>query len=156
MSVNRKDLIAAAIFIATGFSFSIYAWFGLKIGRAFRMGEGYFPVVLGLILVAFGLLVAFRALRAQDGTEDFSWGAISWRGLILVTAAIVFFGIAIRNLGLVPALAGSIVIAAFATRETTPWTVIGLAVGLTAFCVAVFSYGLGLPLDLVGPWLRRG
>ena len=152
MPVNKKDLIAATIFIVTGLSFSIYSWLWLKIGRAFRMGEGYFPIVLGLVLVGLGLLVAFRALRAQDEP----WGRISWRALILITAAIVFFGVAIRNLGLVPALAGSIVIAAFATRETTPGTVIGLAVGLTAFCVAVFSYGLGLPLDLIGPWLRWG
>lgn len=151
MPIN-KDLVAATIFIATGLSFSLYSWSWLKIGRAFRMGEGYFPIVLGLLLVALGVLVAFQALRSQNE----SWGTVSWRALILITAAIVFFGVAIRNLGLVPALAGSIIIAAFATRETTPWTVIGLAVGLTAFCVAVFSFGLGLPLDLIGPWLRRG
>jgi hypothetical protein len=150
--MNKKDLIAAAIFIVTGLAFSIYTWFGLKIGRAARMGEGYFPFVLGFVLVALGLLVAFKALN----TREEGWGAISWRGLLLITAAIVFFGVGIRHLGLVPALAGSIVIAAMATRDTTPWTVIGLAVGLTAFCVGVFTYGLGMPLDLVGPWLRFG
>ncbi len=152
MTINKKDLIAAAIFVVTGLSFSIYSWFGLKIGRAFRMGEGYFPVILGMVLVAFGLLVGLKALKTQEQP----WGTISWRGLILITAAIVFFGVAIRHLGLVPALAGSIVIAAYATRETTAWTVIGLAVGLTAFCVIIFSYGLGMPLDLIGPWLRWG
>jgi hypothetical protein len=29
-----------------------------------------------------------------------------------------------------------------------------MAAGLTIFCLAVFSYGLGLPLPLLGPWLR--
>ena len=152
MSVSKKDLIAAAIFVVTGLSFSIYSWYGLKIGRALRMGEGYFPFVLGLVLVGFGLLVAFQALKVRDEP----WGTISWRGLILITVAMVFFGIAIRNLGLVPALAGSIIIAAYATRETTPWTVAGLTIGLTAFCLVIFRYGLGMPLDLIGPWLTRG
>jgi hypothetical protein len=152
VSVNKKDLIAAAIFVVTGFSFSTYSWFGLKIGRAFRMGEGYFPFVLGLVLVGFGLVIAFKALKGRDEP----WGTISWRGLILITAAMVFFGIAIRNLGLLPALAGSIVIAAYATRETTLWTVAGLAIGLTGFCLVIFRYGLGMPLDLIGPWLTGG
>ena len=152
MSVSKKDLIAAAIFVVTGLSFSIYSWYGLKIGRALRMGEGYFPFVLGLVLAGFGLLVAFQALKVRDEP----WGTISWRGLILITVAMVFFGIAIRNLGLVPALAGSVMIAAYATRETTPWTVAGLAVGITGFCVIIFRYGLGMPLDLIGPWLTGG
>ena len=155
MSVSRKDIIAAAIFIATGAAFALYSWFGLKIGQAFRMGEGYFPIVLGIVLIGLGLLVALRAFKPESEVRKESWGAVSWRALILVTTAIVFFGVAIRNLGLVPALAGSILIAALATRDTTPWTVIGLTVGLTAFCIAVFSYGLGMPLDLIGPWLRR-
>jgi hypothetical protein len=162
--VNKKDQIAATIFIVTGLSFSIYSWLWLKIGRAFRMGEGYFPIVLGLVLIGLGLLVAFQAFglrnarrtASQGASQSALWETISWRALILITASIVYFGIAIRNLGLLPALAGAIVIAALATRYTTPGTVLGLAVGLTAFCIAVFSYGLGLPIDLIGPWLRWG
>jgi hypothetical protein len=44
-------------------------------------------------------------------------------------------------------------ISAFASRRMSVSLAIALTVGLTVFCVLVFSLGLGLPLRLFGPWL---
>lgn len=150
MHAKHNDWLAAAIFIATGLFFAGFSWFGLNLGRATRMGPGYFPLVLGLVLVGFGLLVAFQASRSRDEPG----GPVAWRGLSLVTLAILWFGFTVRGLGLVPALAGAVLIACFATPRTSPLTAAALTAGLTAFCVGVFTYALGLPLDLIGPWLR--
>jgi (S)-mandelate dehydrogenase len=149
MRANRTDLLAAAIFIATGLGFAAHAWFGLNVGRALRMGPGYFPLVLGLVLTGFGVVVAAQALR----NEEQPGARIAWRGLILVTTAIVYFGLTIRGLGLVPALIGSILIAAYASPRMTLVIAGALAAGLTAFAVGTFKYAVRLPLDLLGPWI---
>ena len=115
MRANKIDLIAAAIFIGVGLTFALGAWFGLTMGRALRMGPGYFPFVLGLILVGLGVLVGLEAMRTRAGAGD----TIAWRGLVLVTLAIVYFGLTVRSLGLVPSLSGAIVLAALATPGTT-------------------------------------
>jgi hypothetical protein len=73
------------------------------------------------------------------------WGI---RGPVLFIASVLFFGVAIRPLGLVTASFGSLLIAAAASEEAR-WleTVIWAAI-LTAACVALFIYGLKLPLQL--------
>ena len=71
----------------------------------------------------------------------------------MILAAPVVFGLTVRGLGLVPALALVVLISAFASRRMSLWLAVALTVGLTVFCVLVFSLGLGLPLRLFGPWL---
>jgi putative tricarboxylic transport membrane protein len=70
------------------------------------------------------------------------------RGPLFITAATIIFAIAARPLGLVIASYISLVISANATREVR-WTeaLIWCAI-LTAFCAALFPYGLNLPLQL--------
>jgi hypothetical protein len=114
------------------------------------MGPGYFPIVVGLLLVFCGALVALEAA----GNLAHQQIPIPWRGMILVTVAIVYFGATIRGLGLLPALSGSLFIAGYATAEATFPAVAALSIGLTAFCALVFNVALGLPIDLLGSWIR--
>ena len=76
----------------------------------------------------------------------------------MLLSAPVVFGLTIRPLGMVPALFLTTFVAAFASRRIRPAVAFALALGLTVFCVAVFHYGLNLPLRLYGPliepWLR--
>jgi hypothetical protein len=55
----------------------------------------------------------------------------------------------------VPSLMGSIFIASFASRRMRPLLALCVTIMLTAFCVLVFNVALGLPLQLLGPWLVR-
>ena len=65
----------------------------------------------------------------------------------------MIFGASVRGLGLVAALAVAVFVTTFASRRMTVPMAAMLTLALTVFCVAVFSYGLGLPLRLKGPWL---
>ena len=76
-----------------------------------------------------------------------------WRGIVLVLAAPVVFGLTVRGLGLVPAVMLVALISAFASQRMPVLLAFVLSVALTIFCVVVFSIGLGLPLRLFGPWL---
>jgi len=148
MTLNRNDLAAGAIFVALGVAFGGEALLSLPIGSALRMGPGYFPLLLSGLLVLAGAAIAFRSI----GEAEPALGPMPWRGLAVLLPAPIVFGATIRGLGLVAATALVVLISAFASRRVSPLLAILLAVGLTAFCVAIFHYGLGLPIRLFGPW----
>jgi len=145
---DRANLLCGLIFIGFGLFFGVQA-LNLEMGTAFRMGPGYFPLVLAGILTLLGAIILFQAFReAHEPT-----GPIAWRGLFFILAAPVFFGLTVRGLGFVLALFLAAVIAAFASRRTTVPMALAIALAVTVFSTAVFSYALGLPFARFGPWL---
>jgi Tripartite tricarboxylate transporter TctB family len=148
MTVNIRDIGAGLIFIAFGLLFGLGS-IELEIGTALRMGPGYFPLVLAGLLVTLGLVI----LAHGFGYPTTGRLALPWRGLVLILAAPVVFGLTVRGLGLAPAIVLVVLISAFASRRMSVPLALALSLGLTVFCVLVFSLGLGLPLRLFGPWL---
>jgi hypothetical protein len=148
MSCDVQNLGAGVIFIAIGLLFGVGAT-NLDLGTALRMGPGYFPLILAALLVVLGLAIVVSGLghTVPDRLR------VPWRALVLILAAPVVFGLTVRGLGLAPALALVALISAFASHRMSVALAVGLSLGLTAFCVLVFSFGLGLPLRLFGPWL---
>jgi len=146
--INHRDLLLGAIFALIGAGFVIAAR-GLDMGTPQRMGPGLFPLILAAVLMLLGIVIAAQAFF----TPEEPIGTVPWRGLVLILAAPVLFGITIRGLGLVGAVALAIVTATFASQRAGLVLAALLTLGLTVFCVLVFSYGLGLPIPLRGPWL---
>jgi uncharacterized membrane protein len=147
--LNLRDAAAGAIFFVIGAAFALGAR-SLETGSAFRMGPGYFPLLLSVILMLLGAIIIASSFASQNQPL----GPVPWRGLVLVLAAPVVFGLSVRKLGLVPAIVLTVVLAVYASRRSRLWLAAAMAAGLTIFCLAVFSYGLGLPLPLLGPLLR--
>ena len=116
----------------------------LPTGTAARMGPGYLPTVLGGILLALGLLIAARPLWSITRAVT----PLAIRPLLLVTAAVVAFGLLLRPAGLVVATLALVVVARLAHRECRVLETALLAVGLAAVAAAVFVYGLRLPLPV--------
>lgn len=148
--VNPRDLAAGAVFIAIGLGFGLNAWANLRIGQANAMGPGYFPLLLAALLIGFGVAIALSAI----GQPAAAMGRVSWRGVALVTASIVFFAATVRGLGMAPALGGATVMAAMSSgRMSLPGAVL-LGLVLTVFSIGVFLFALQLPYPVIGPWLR--
>jgi hypothetical protein len=146
--INHRDLLLGAIFALIGAGFVIAAR-GLDMGTAQRMGPGLFPVILASVLMLLGIAIAAQAFF----TAEEPIGKVPWRGLVLILAAPVLFGVTVRGLGLIGAVALAIATSTFASQRAGLVLAGLLTLGLTIFCVLVFSYGLGLPIPLRGPWL---
>jgi hypothetical protein len=144
-----KDIIAGAIFIVLGFAFATGS-LAYEIGSPLQMGPGYVPLALGLILIGLGLLVIAKGFIAGAGEPI---GDVDWRAVILITLALLFFGITIRGLGVVGALFGSSLLAAFARSATSIREALVIAIGLTALSVVIFIFALQLRLPLIGSWI---
>lgn len=149
ISFDTTNALCGTIFIATGAAFAAQS-LDLDLGTAFRMGPGYFPLVLSIILMGLGAVILISATRA-DGEPI---GPVAWRGMCLILPAPIAFGMTVRGLGFVPALFLCAMIASFASSRMKPHHAVLLSVTLVAFSVLVFVYGLGLPMQLIGPWLK--
>jgi hypothetical protein len=150
MTVNFRDLTAGMAFIVIGVAFGLNAWLTLRLGTAHSMGPGYFPVLLGLVLVGLGGAIAYSAV----GKPQEAFGMVAWRGITLVTVGIVFFAVTVRGLGMAPSLAIASFLAARASGRLSLLGSLLLAIGLSAFCVVLFIYALRLPYPVIGNWLR--
>ena len=146
-----KDILSGLIFVGLGAAFG-YAAIGYPIGTAFRMGPGYFPLVLAGALAALGVAIVAKGATAVAAETPI--GPVPWRGAILILAALVFFGATVRGLGLVLALSGTAFLSALASRRNPPVAALLIAGCLTAACVLIFHYGLGVSVPLFGPWVR--
>lgn len=149
ISIDWTDALAGLVFVLFGLFFGVQA-LGLEIGTAFRMGPGYFPLVLSAILIMLGLLIIASAIHDR-GSEGI--GTLAWRGVLFILPAPIFFGLTVRGLGFVPAIFVTTLIAALASFKMRLHWALVLAASVTLFATVVFSYGLGLPFRRFGPWL---
>lgn len=138
-----KDFWTGVMFVTIA-AVALYAGRGYSLGSAGRMGPGYFPMLLGGLLALIGLMLVVRSF-VIDGEPV---GRVMIAPLAFIVLAIVLFGALLERLGLVISLILLIVVAAFASRQSKPLEVAALALALTAFSVAVFVYGLRLPLPV--------
>ena len=144
---NNRDFWAGIMLIATGAASVIIAR-DYSFGTSLRMGPGYFPSVLGGGLVLFGLYLVVVGLKRNEKME----GGWSLRALIVLPLSLVLFGVLMERAGFIPALIVLIFGSAAAGTEFKLVEVLLLALGLTAFSVALFIYGLGLPYPLFTAW----
>ena len=140
---SNKDLLSGLLFLAIGVAAILVAR-DYSFGTAMRMGSGYFPTVLGGILVLFGVFLMVRGARSREQAPTM-WG---WKPLACIAASMVVFGFLMPRLGLVPALAALFFISALGGREFRFKEVLVLTAVMTAFAVAVFVYVLKLPFQL--------
>jgi Tripartite tricarboxylate transporter TctB family len=147
---DPRDFWAGLLFVAAGV-FAVVVARRYPFGTTAAMGPGYFPTVLGGLLVGLGVIVSGRSLRPSKPLA--ALGAIRGRPLVLVLASVIVFGLALPRLGL--AVAGILLVAV--SRAAAPgfrWVeVLVFAAALTAFCAAVFLWGLEMPMTLWPPFL---
>jgi len=93
---SQKDFFSGLLFTAIGVAFALGA-VRYNIGSGGRMGPGYFPLLLGIILAVLGGIVMFRALVVESASGD-KIGKWAFKPLVLVIAANVIFGIMIGGL----------------------------------------------------------
>lgn len=145
---NPKDVLAGLLFIVLALVFGWQAQL-LPMGTSVRMGPGYFPMVLSGLMLFLGIIVLIGGLRSQAAAPT----GIAWRGLILLTLASLCFGFFMRPLGFLPTLALTVFICTLGSKKFRLVTALSITAVMVVFSWAVFIWGLGLPIQLIGPWL---
>ncbi|TMH32123.1 MAG: tripartite tricarboxylate transporter TctB family protein [Betaproteobacteria bacterium] len=143
---HPKDFYAGLIFIAFGVA-AIVIGNNYALGTAARMGPGYFPRILGILLIVLGSALSLRGLRLH-GNPIPAW---KWRPTLIVLGSVVLFGLIVTHLGLVISTIVLIVLSSAASHEFRPRESLVSGVLLAALAVGVFVIGLKLQLP-VWPW----
>ncbi|MDT7514825.1 tripartite tricarboxylate transporter TctB family protein [Rhodoferax mekongensis] len=93
---SQKDFFSGLMFMGVGVAF---AWGAstYSVGTGARMGPGYFPLVLGVLLAILGIAITFTALvvETEDGDKI---GKFAWKPLFFIIAANLVFGASIGGL----------------------------------------------------------
>jgi hypothetical protein len=144
---GKKDFYAGLIFVFFGL-FAIVESRGYTLGTAANMGPGYFPRILGGILILFGLILFLRSLWSFDGPLT----ALALRPVLLVTIAVLAFALLLEPLGIVMATLVLVFISSLGGWQFRLREVAILYLGLVALAVGLFAYGLGLSFRVWPQW----
>jgi hypothetical protein len=144
---NAKDFWTGVIYLFVG-SGALILSRDYGMGTAVKMGPAYFPTLLSLLLMVIGIISVIRSFL-KSGTPI---GAVAWKGLLLIVASTLLFGMIVRGAGLILALPLLVIVSALASTRFSWKTSLLEAAGITVFCILVFLKGLGLPLPILGSW----
>ncbi len=139
-----QDVGAGVFLILIALFFLWQAW-DLPRGSLRAMGPGMLPMSIAVILGSGGALLAMMALL--KGGERLSRPHV--RGLFFVLGGLIIFGFTVRWLGLIVAGPLSMMFASFAAKDVRPVEAAIFAVVMTAFCIGLFKYALGLPIPII-------
>ena len=143
---NAHDFWTGVMFALAGGAFGGIALFQYKLGTAARMGPGYFPFVLGALLLGIGIAILVISMKpsAKVTTVDkFHWIPLFW-----VLGSICVFGVMLKLTGVLFAGVALVMGSSFGSGEFKMKEIAWLAIGLSIFCAAVFVGGLKLPIPM--------
>jgi Tripartite tricarboxylate transporter TctB family len=149
---SQRDFWSGLMFVCVGIAFAVGAT-NYSMGSSARPGPGYFPLILSAFMALLGAVVLFKSLTIETDDGD-PVGAFAWRPLLVIVAAIVFFGLSLPRLGMLVTVPILIIITSLAGDEFHWKGVLANAVVLTIGAWAIFIAGLKLTIPLY-PWFAQ-
>jgi len=139
----NQDVLTGILFASIGI---IAALIGrdYPMGTANRPGTGVLPMILAWCLIGTGGLLLVKGVLG-GGEALTKW---AWRQIILVTLAVVAFGLLADDAGLVVAMLVSMTLCALATPETRWFEYLMFAAIMVAIGVGMFIWLLGMPIPI--------
>ncbi|MGA0571851.1 tripartite tricarboxylate transporter TctB family protein [Variovorax sp. VNK109] len=147
---SQKDFFSGLLYTAVGVAFAWGAT-NYNIGSGARMGPGYFPLMLGILLAFIGGVVMFKALvvETEDGDKIGKW---AWKPLAYIIGANLLFGVLLGGLprfgipamGLIAGIYGLTIVASLAGTKFKIGEVLILATVLALGSYLAFVVALKL------------
>lgn len=142
----RTNVVAGLALVALGLA-AFWLTADLAGSRGPLLGPGSLPRAAAGIIVALGVAIAAIGWLKDDDAMP-RWRL---RGPLFLLGAVLVFALLVRTVGLAIATPAAILVGGLASPETRPVEIVVFAVLLTAFCIGLFRYALGLPIP-IAPW----
>jgi Tripartite tricarboxylate transporter TctB family len=151
---SQKDFFSGVLFTVVGLAFAVGAT-SFEVGDAGRMGPGYFPLLLGILLTILGSAITIQSFaKGMPGGDPV--GNIAWRPLGFILGANIAFGallvglpsIGFPSMGLIVAIFALVIISSMARKGFSIKETLILAALLSAGSFLGFVYLLNLPLPV--------
>jgi uncharacterized membrane protein YhdT len=145
----KRDYYAGGLMLLLGVGAAVTGN-GYKFGSLARMGPGFLPVMLGIVLAFLGILIAGTALGSSEPDDKkFLPDNPQWFGWLCILGGPVLFIILGHYGGMIPAVFACVFVCALGDKTATLKSSTILAVGVTAFGVLLFHYLLTIPFPLL-------
>ena len=151
---SQKDFFSGLMFMGVGIAF---AWGATTytVGSGARMGPGYFPLMLGILLAIIGAVMAFKATVVETVGGD-KIGKWAWKPLVFILLANFTFGVLLGGLprigvpamGLIIAIYALTIIAGMAGDQFSLKSSILLATALAIGSYVAFIWALKLQIQV--------
>lgn len=109
---SQKDFVSGVLFSIFGVAF---AWGATSyhVGEAARMGPGYFPLMVGILIAILGVVITVKALMVETVDGD-PIGRAAWRPLVFIIGANLAFGVLLGGLPSIGFPAMGLIVAIYA------------------------------------------
>jgi Tripartite tricarboxylate transporter TctB family len=145
----KRDYYAGALMLLLGVGAAVTGT-GYKFGTLARMGPGFMPVVLGVVLALLGILIAGTAMASSESEDGrFLPDNPQWFGWLCIIGGPVLFIILGQFGGMIPAVFACVFVCALGDKTATLKSSLVLATGVTVFGVLLFHYLLSIPFPLI-------
>ncbi|WP_298111413.1 tripartite tricarboxylate transporter TctB family protein [Bradyrhizobium sp.] len=147
--VWKRDYYAGGLMVLLGVGAAVTGS-GYKFGTLARMGPGFMPVVLGIVLAFIGVLIAGTALGSPEpDNQKFLPDNPQWFGWFCILAGPILFIVLGEYGGMIPAVFACVFVSALGDKTATYKSSFILACGVTVFGVLLFHYLLNIPFPLL-------
>jgi hypothetical protein len=138
---NKQNFWSGVMFIALGLAF---AWKSTEysMGTAARMGPGYFPFWLGIIMAILGAIVLLTSLAKKAAVTEID--KFDFKSVAIITASVVVFALLLQPAGLIISMVVLVLISAAAAHDNNWKVTIANAIFLVILCYLAFIVGLKL------------
>lgn len=141
---HPKDFWTGVLFLVSGLA-AVYLIRDLPMGHAGKMGPAYFPTVLGGLLALIGVIAIIRGLIS----EGEAIARFYLKEVVVVSLAVVLFGVLIRSAGLIPAIAALVLVSSYASMHFSWRASVLSSILMSVFAVLLFVKLLGLPIPIL-------
>jgi len=150
----KRDYLSGLLIMLIG-ALGIFQGYTYGVGTPARMGPGFFPLTIGILLAVVGILILFGARFAQDDSDSHDGESrqpqwLAWSCIVASPLIFVFLG---RYAGLLPATFGCVFVASLGDKDMTLRRSLGLAAVITVIGIGIFSILLKIPFPVIrGVW----
>jgi Tripartite tricarboxylate transporter TctB family len=151
-AVHKRDFYAGGLMILIGLGIALKGT-TYRLGTPMHMGPGFFPTMLGVLLVLIGIAIAGPALvpspEGAESDESILPEHPQWWAWMCILLSPVFFIVFGRYFGMIPGTFTCVFIAALGDRGATWKGTVILSTVVTIFGVVLFSYFLQVPMPIL-------
>jgi hypothetical protein len=148
---NPKNFLSGLLFMGFGVVALIISR-SYVVGTASKMGAGYFPRALGVLLIGLGALLSVLSLRSTQEPK-IVW---HWRPLAVILLSVCIFCWLMDYLGVIVTSVALVFVASTASPEFRWKEALISGVILALASTAIFVYGLAIPLPMWPAFIGGG
>lgn len=145
----KRDHYAGGLMLLLGLGCAVQGA-GYRFGSLSRMGPGFLPVILGIVLAFLGILIIGTAMGSSPSDDGkFLPDNPQWFGWLCILGGPVLFIVLGIYGGMIPAVFACVFVCALGDKTATWKSSAILAFGITVFGVLLFHYLLNVPFPLL-------